>query len=148
MKDHSISHYAKSFLTHPASLLVLTVSLFLGVVVPEDMFGSQFLTSLSAEARQHLPVARIYETKSNFPSISLLYFAVMPFVSPFIFFWSRSEVKSRAEDLREIYWVRPRVFYKNFLILLVSFVWSVPVFYLWNRGYDFEILPINSSRLA
>jgi hypothetical protein len=91
-----------------------------------------------------------YKKSSKFPQVTALYFSLMFLLGP-IWLW-KGLTKLQYALIREDapMWKRPRFVRASFVIVVWGLVWpGLALFGLFfNPGYDFHVVPINSSRFA
>lgn len=138
----------KKILLRYWTLYLIAIGFFIAIFSPENILD-QFpaLQNMTHPMKSIFPPIAGYSKRSQFPQVSEFYFAYMWLLSPF-YFWVSLKLIRNDKGLKN--W-KPKNLgdkLKNIFtgVLLAS---SLSFFVLFiNPGYDFNLLPINSSRLA
>lgn len=143
--------YDKSNFTNSGRLMFITpivFGFFIALFCPENILDKHWLLQFAtSKLKAIFPPIAGYARKSEFPQVSELYFSFMWVLSPYYLFIS---IFSIRENQGLINWLPKAQFelIKVFFIgvVLMSFLGYFVLFV--NPGYDFNMLPISSSRFA
>ena len=115
---------------------------------PEDLNFERYCLFYSLG--KIFPVINFYAEKSAFPSVAKIYFSFAILLMPLHFLYAYKKLSTPTNDqwFRNLWFISSRrVLIKQ--IILVVFMLYLLYFLLYiNPGFDFKILPINSSRYA
>ncbi|WP_427501719.1 hypothetical protein ACQE3E_23900 (plasmid) [Methylomonas sp. MED-D] len=143
--------YDKPNFKNPGRLMFISpivFGFFIALLCPENILDKHWLLqSVTSKLKAIFPPIEGYAIKSEFPQVSELYFSLMWALSPYYLFISILSIR-RNQGL--IDWLPKtqfeviKVFFTG--VVLMSFLGYFCLFV--NPGYDFNFLPINSSRFA
>lgn len=110
-----------------------------------------FLKSLTGPIDTVFPIVGNYASRSQFPEVTELYFAVMSIVAPLWAYraWQNPRFMFNQQEFekRVVRNGLPFIIFAWFVVAL--FFPLLALFGLFvNPGYDFNVMPINRSRLA
>jgi hypothetical protein len=129
-------------------LIPIVAGFFIASFAPEDILGTfTFLQNVTSELKSLFPPIAGYAGKSKFPQVTECYFSFMWLLSPY-YFWVSIQVIRHNDGLKN--W-KPRNWIEKVKVFLVGVVLLSILGYFEffiNPGYDFNLLPINSSRFA
>lgn len=142
-----------SYLLHePIVRYWLVVMFLIGVYAPADVLDkSEILSRFTALMAVLFPPIMNYSTRSEFSQVTLLYMSLSWFFSPLHGYFFYKEYKTDAAD-----WVKRfkdpaswpmKEKLRGWLTLLIL----PPLIYFMTfiaKGHDFNLLPINSSRMV
>lgn len=144
------------FLREPLLRYPILVGLLLALYAPNSVLDDYpFLKPFTQFMGTILPPIQYYAEKSKFPQVTELYFALMWLFAPLHFYflnqdfheqrfeWAR---KWKLKELTPPYRGFKQYAHRVFIVLIL--MPALIIFYLfYNKGYDFNLLPINSSRV-
>lgn len=130
------------------SLFLIIVGFFIAQFASESILDKYYyLQSITLKLKSIFPPIAGYAAKSKFPQVSELYFSYMWLISP-VCFWASVQLVRNNEGLKS--W-KPKTWGEQINVFIVGvLLFSLLGYFTFfiNPGYDYNLLPINSSRLA
>lgn len=131
----------------------LLIALFASESILNDIPALKLFTQFMSTI---FPPIQYYAAKSKFPQVTELYFAFMWLFAPLHFYFLNADFQSQrfrwAMKWKQREFDQPyRGFWQfahRILFIGVLIPGLIVFFFFYNNGYDFNLLPINSSRIA
>jgi hypothetical protein len=131
---------------YPGLIVLILLSFNLALSTPQSwIIENEWIWEFSQSLGEVFPPIQAYIKKSEFSEITAFYFLVMWALSPLFYIWHmrhlRNEVKfgTPVSTLTLIMFAIPTILFFYGVVYFLLFI---------NPGFDFNLLPINSSRLA
>lgn len=160
MNDQEIRHamaqpapQARPFalVRNPIVFVPYLLSMPLALLVPEDVLNRWHSAKAWFEfVASFVPIVANYAHRSPFPQVTGFYFSIVVIPMALCFFWGQFKIPNAVNE------ERMKTFRARMGPLYYVFAWSVAIGMIFlayvvlvmNPGYDFNLMPINRSRLA
>lgn len=145
------------FLREPILRYSILAGLLIALYAPENILDQlPVLKPFTQLMSTIFPPIEYYALKSKFPQVSELYFSLMWVFSPLHFYYLNADFRAQrfewARKWKRIEFDVPYHGFKQYANRIFITVFLMPVLIIvglfYNKGYDFNLLPINSSRTA
>lgn len=135
----------------PLAYVPIAMGALIALVAPLDVMDRlDWLQALSDWLRSVFLPMNGYIRRSDFPQVTELYFLVMVLHSPVHFYYFHQALRTEHNlDARKTSWQsRSWIGKASFCAAVLLLALPLPVAFFLNNGFDFAIMPINSSRIA
>lgn len=140
-----------AFARNPIIAIPYLMSCALAFLLPDDALDRwSALKAWAAYIEQYVPIVANYAGQSAFPQVTAAYFLIVLAMTP-AFFWVALTTPGFLVDSEKVNRLRNKfgVFYQVIAWIGVAFLLFLAYFGVAiNPGYDFNVMPINRSRIA
>ncbi len=135
----------------PLAYVPIATGALIALIAPLDVMDRLgWLQPLSDWLRNVFLPMDGYIRRSDFPQVTEVYFLVMVLHSPAHFYYFHQALRSEHNmDARKMNWQsRSGIGKASFCAAVLLLALPLPVAFVLNNGFDFALMPINSSRIA
>ena len=141
------------FLRNPIVAIPYLLSITLALLAPDDVLERwSSLKAWVTYVRQYVPLVSNYAKNSAFPEVTALYFSIVVFVMTPSFLWVSLATPGFVVNEEKFSRLQERFGIFHSLASWIMALGLMPLLAYFclvvNPGYDFNVMPINRSRIA